>query len=91
MKNYLSSNPLIGGTYGQFKLDIVTKEILEIFSNQIRISIERLNTLKKYQPKKHSKSISPARTRNTLENQDDKTLPSKDENKLGVERGGEAL
>jgi hypothetical protein len=33
MKHYLSSNPLMGGSYGQFKLDVVTKEILEIFSN----------------------------------------------------------
>jgi hypothetical protein len=33
MKHYLSSNPLVGGTQGQFKLDLVTKEILEIFSN----------------------------------------------------------
>lgn len=33
MKNYLSSNPMMGGSHGQFKLDVVTKEILEIFSN----------------------------------------------------------
>ena len=32
-KHYLSSNPLVGGNYGKFKLDAVTKEILEIFSN----------------------------------------------------------
>ena len=47
MKHYLASNPLQGGSYGQFKLDIVTKEILEIYSNQVRTNIERLNTLKK--------------------------------------------
>ncbi|CDW78189.1 UNKNOWN [Stylonychia lemnae] len=49
MKHYLSSNPLMGGQYGEFKLDIVAKEQLEIFQNQLRISIERLNILKKYQ------------------------------------------
>lgn len=45
MKHYLSSNPLLGGNFGEFKLDLVTKEILEIFMNQLRISIERLNVL----------------------------------------------
>lgn len=48
MKHYLSSNPLMGGNFGQFKLDAVTREVLEIFSNQVRISIERLNILKRY-------------------------------------------
>ena len=52
VKHYLSSNPFVGGKHGQFKLDIVTKEILEIFSNQLRVSIERLNILRKYQSKK---------------------------------------
>ncbi|CDW89545.1 UNKNOWN [Stylonychia lemnae] len=52
MKHYLSSNPLLGGSFGEFKLDLVTREILEIFSNQVRISIERLNTLRKYQNRK---------------------------------------
>ena len=33
MKHYLSSNPLLGGSFGEFKLDFLTKEILEIFSN----------------------------------------------------------
>ena len=32
MKNYLSSNPLVGGE-GDFKLDAYLREILEIFSN----------------------------------------------------------
>jgi hypothetical protein len=32
-KHYLSSNPFLGGTFGSFKLDLVTKESLEIFSN----------------------------------------------------------
>jgi len=49
LKHYLSSNPLVGGSYGEFKLDLVAKESLEIFANQLRISIERLNILKKYQ------------------------------------------
>jgi hypothetical protein len=52
MKHYLSSNTLLGGTYNQFKLDLITREVLEIFSNQLRISIERLNILKKHQNKK---------------------------------------
>lgn len=33
MRHYLSSNPLLGGNFGEFKLDFVTKEILEIFMN----------------------------------------------------------
>jgi len=33
LKHYLSSNPLVGGSYGEFKLDIVAKESLEIFAN----------------------------------------------------------
>ena len=32
MRHYLTNNPLMGGS-GSFKLDLVTKEILEIFSN----------------------------------------------------------
>ena len=49
MKHYLSSNPLKGGSFGEFKLDVVAKETLEIFSNQLRIAVERLNVLKRYQ------------------------------------------
>ena len=32
-KHYLSSNPFLGGSQGEFKLDLVAKESLEIFSN----------------------------------------------------------
>jgi hypothetical protein len=49
MRHYLSSNPLMGGNNGKkFELDTLSREILEIYSNQVRVSIERLNTLKKY-------------------------------------------
>ena len=68
VKHYLSSNPFSGGSYEgrDFKLDFVTKEQLEIFSNQLRISIERLNVLKKYMLKRGVKpknDISPVRNR----------------------------
>jgi Zn-dependent peptidase ImmA (M78 family) len=46
MKSYLSSNPLMGGSFKKFKLDVVTKEILEIFANYFRVAIERINYMK---------------------------------------------
>ena len=57
MKSYLSSNPILGGE-GEFKLDTYVREILEIFSNQIRVAIERLNDLRRNQFRK-SKVCSP--------------------------------
>ncbi len=66
-KHYLSSNPFVSGaSYSgrDFKLDLVAKESLEIFSNQLRVSLERLNVLKRYQNKKGIRmgnEISPVR------------------------------
>eukprot|EP00347_Sterkiella_histriomuscorum_P022777 403337202 len=55
VKHYLSSNPFLNinnsNQNRKFNLDAVAKEVLEIFSNQLRIAIERLNIIKWYQSK----------------------------------------
>lgn len=90
MKHYLSSNPLISGeNYGrEFKLDLVAKEILEIFSNQLRVAIEKLNVIRKYQTRKGikiSNDISPIRA-NPLKEYKDSTprLPSNNKQSLNL-------
>ena len=46
----MSSNPLLGGT-GQFRLDPVSKESLEIFSNLLRVAVEKMHVMSRYYPK----------------------------------------
>jgi len=51
-KNYLSGNPLHPGYQGDrdgyYKLDVFTKEVLEIFSNQLRVAIEKVKHAREF-------------------------------------------